>query len=279
MAMFLYRFLLVVLIGIITTACVTTVNETKETRMATQTQPKCLSESEISEGLKWVDSFLVRTGLRGKDKPKLIEGSKCWKRKYTFGDSVALIYNEPGKVDTLYRVSSSKKLAKFTDACEKDARDFLTAIGYQSGLQIVKQSKITNAWEWSDEDIRPMQWLACDKQGSPKFNLSVAIYVHELLHGLRTKVCIFNSRGGSNYCFDQIEGLPLRRTVKFRKLPKELVKHRFSVEFFEKLYMADVDTSTVVGLFDELNAYIATTDVLSLMLATHGKKSFGGSQV
>ncbi len=234
---------------------------------------RCLTPEEINKGLEWVSNIIEGFSEEYKDSFQEIESDRCWKKKYRLNKHYgALIYWDQKNKIVKYKLSPTIGIKGGESICENKATTVIEDLGHDNGLKIIAASKKANAWEWSDSDIRPIHWLDCKTESDAVFRVSVATFLHELIHELRNENCLFDlTSHSSSLCFSSPIGLPVRNFAKLEKLPDDLSDQRIYVDFFEQLYMKSSDESDFVSLVDEINGYIATTDTYTLMFGKYGK--------
>jgi hypothetical protein len=92
---------------------------------------------------------------------------------------------------------------------------------------------------------------------------------HEMLHTLRSGQCLFDAPSGAGRCFQLGDELPHRSLAQLDTFPTSDPLQARSMAAIQKIYLTANDEPPLL-LFDELNAYILTTEVWTAMLEAKG---------
>ena len=194
----------------------------------------------------------------------------CHKAVYSRSGSRIILFSTPDDPDTSVRGSiatADKKNPSIT--CFASAQTELRSMGRPAYQNVLAEHKKRWDWLWNDTDIGPVKWLNCEdtlKKGAWSDGLSTM--VHEMNHENILKNCLYFPRDGQRLCFDLPEDLPKAEFARLDHFPLKDPDEIKNIESLENMYLTD--ENEVLFLFDEVNAYILTTQVYTDRLKKFG---------
>jgi hypothetical protein len=229
----------------------------------------CLEDAAVSSYKSQLESVIDRLPKDSDDQVSRILRSSCYKQVYSRSGFSFTIFKDPSDPEQNLggEVSSHITNPNEIEKCWEDAKAELLIPQFSWAKFLLKSLATKFTWRIDDPDIGPAKYLNCDNR-KISFFVSMSVMLHEIVHTMSSKKCLFNSFGSSDFCFNLDSDLPLRSLGKFENVPSDIAMF---YEPVQHLYMEIADRP-VLDLFNELNAYIVSAKTETEFLLSNPAK-------
>jgi hypothetical protein len=213
----------------------------------------------------------MNTAIKKTDETALTE-RLCSKRTFTRNGYRIVIFQRPSDpAHRLYSTISPPKNYEISPReCLARARKDLRDLGAGFGLQIMNLHDEKYKWISQDDgDIGPAKWLVCSKEKTAEYWSSLGNLIHELNHELSRRNCLVSAIGQDPMCLMFPQGLPAPAGARITQFKAANPEHLKKLNEIQDLYLNTLN-QPINSIIDELNAYILTAKIQSLVLDHHG---------
>lgn len=229
----------------------------------------CLDAKAVNPYKVELESIIDRLPSAPQEKVSQMLRTACYKQVYARGGFSFTIFKDPadpvqnlsGEISS--HITSPSEVAK----CWADAKAELVTPQFSWAIGLLRSLSNKYPWRIDDPDIGPSKYLACENRDTPFYD-SISVMLHETIHTMSAKKCLFNSFDSDAFCFNLGADLPLRSLGKFEGVPLEIAAF---YEPVQHLYMEIAD-QPILDLFNELNAYIVSAKTESSLLRNNPTK-------
>jgi len=242
---------------------------------------ECISDKDNSlvSGLEKLqikaDSWAVKHSVPLKD-TVLVEAT-CKKRIYKRGTFILefwIYQNNSRTFRRIYRAKENIPSKMIPKKCIAEAIDELDKVGVDFVKTMFDLFKSRYVQKDGDHWLEIASgFLKCRKEKDKDYFTKLLVFVHEINHFLRKDGNIYSCRIGKYLKFKLGKDLPKREIAKFEQFPTNKEEELSLYNNIQNNYINRLGNMPLILLFDELNAFTSTLEVLTALLKAYGNKA------